>query len=223
MGGASLGNSWRIAVDVNGWDTVWSNAAMNSELARFAFPGAWNDPDALIGSTPGASALLTKAQTRTQFSLWSVMAAPLLIGSRILEMDAFDLQTYTNTEVIAVDQDPLGIQGTILWENCPPRNLLDLHEISREGEITIIPECQQVWAKRLTGGAHAVILVNWSQQSAWISVGADIFERIGFAAGAYIRDLWGKKDLGVHHSLVVEVGQNGASLLYRFTQANFVV
>ena len=58
--------------------------------------------------------LRTPQQSRTQFSLWAVMAAPLLIGSNMLHMNAFDVETYTNQEVISVDQDPLGIQGEIV-------------------------------------------------------------------------------------------------------------
>lgn len=58
----------------------------------------------LVGSSPGAAVHNTEDQARTQFSLWSVMAAPLLIGSNILNLSTFDLETYTNQEVIAVDQ-----------------------------------------------------------------------------------------------------------------------
>ncbi len=66
------------------------------------------DPDMLVGSTPGAAVYNTPDQARTQFSLWSIMAAPLLIGSNVRNMSAWDLETYTNAEVIAIDQDPLG-------------------------------------------------------------------------------------------------------------------
>ena len=62
----------------------------------------------LVGSTVGAAVHNTPDQSRTQFSLWSVMAAPLLIGSNILGLSAWDLETYTNPEVIAIDQDSLG-------------------------------------------------------------------------------------------------------------------
>ena len=56
-------------------------------------------------------------QSRTQFSLWAVMAAPLLIGSNILSLSPWDLETYSNSEVIVVDQDPLGRQGYVIWQS----------------------------------------------------------------------------------------------------------
>ena len=62
----------------------------------------------LVGSSPSAAVFNTPEQARTQFSLWSVMAAPLLIGSSVLNLSSWDLETYTNVEVIAIDQDPLG-------------------------------------------------------------------------------------------------------------------
>ena len=55
--------------------------------------------------------LLTELQTRAQFSMWSVLAAPLIISGSILRMSNETLRTYTNTEVIAANQDPLGKAG----------------------------------------------------------------------------------------------------------------
>jgi alpha-galactosidase len=64
----------------------------------------------LLGSDTTTARYLTPTQSRTQFSLWAVMAAPLLIGANPSRMSAFDLQTYANKEVIAVNQDVLGVQ-----------------------------------------------------------------------------------------------------------------
>jgi alpha-galactosidase len=66
---------------------------------KLPFSGAWNDPDMLVGSSPQAAVYNTPDQARSQFSLWSVMAAPLLIGSNILNLSAWDFETYTNREV----------------------------------------------------------------------------------------------------------------------------
>ncbi len=63
------------------------------ESANQTGPGGWNDPDMLVGSNPKAAVNLTETQSRTQFSLWSVMAAPLLIGSSILDLTPYDLET----------------------------------------------------------------------------------------------------------------------------------
>ena len=57
---------------------------------------------------------MTEKQSRTQMSLWSIMAAPLVIGSNMLHMNAYDLETYKNTEAIAVDQDVMGSQGSVV-------------------------------------------------------------------------------------------------------------
>ena len=58
----------------------------NKDLYNDARPGGWNDPDMLVGSSPEAAVFNTPAQSRTQFSLWCIMAAPLLIGSNMLNM-----------------------------------------------------------------------------------------------------------------------------------------
>ena len=60
--------------------------SVNQGLSQYARPGGWNDPDMLVGSNPAAAVYNTPDQARTQFSLWSVMAAPLLIGSSMLNM-----------------------------------------------------------------------------------------------------------------------------------------
>lgn len=66
--------------------------------------GGWNDIDALIGTNEDTAVHLTKAQSRTQFNLWSVLSAQLIIGGSILKLNDYDLQTYTNKEIIAINQ-----------------------------------------------------------------------------------------------------------------------
>lgn len=123
--GAGLGNSWRISHDVNSWEDVYVAVRTNEALGQYAGPGGFNDPDMLIGSSPEAAAHLTPMQVQTQFSLWAIMAAPLLIGSRLREMPRGDLETYSNEEIIAVNQDPRGEQGRPVWSNCPGFTPLD--------------------------------------------------------------------------------------------------
>mmetsp|Transcript_621 Transcript_621/g.2125 ORF Transcript_621/g.2125 Transcript_621/m.2125 type:complete len:472 (+) Transcript_621:15-1430(+) len=118
--GATLANSWRIAPDCDEWANVYVAIRTNEKLALHVSPGSFNDPDMLLGSNPDAPASLTPAQVQAQFSMWAVMAAPLLIGSRLLSMPPSDFETYSNEEVIAINQDPLGVQGTVVWSNCPP-------------------------------------------------------------------------------------------------------
>eukprot|EP00037_Helgoeca_nana_P030778 m.383854 g.383854 ORF g.383854 m.383854 type:complete len:343 (-) comp28265_c0_seq2:879-1907(-) len=122
--GKSLGNAWRIGYDVNSWGGMINNAiSANKPLAKYAGPGGWNDMDALIGSTEGTAVHVTPLESRTQMTLWSMMAAPLIIGSNILNLSSWDLATYTNREVIAVDQDLLGVQGEVIYEDCGSRGI----------------------------------------------------------------------------------------------------
>jgi len=109
--GKKLGNSWRIAGDCDDWKDVITAINTNAPLFPYAGPGGWNDPDIMIGSSNKTAYRITEAQSRTMFSLWSVMAAPLLIGSNIIDLTDWDYQTYTNKDIIAIDQDKLGQQG----------------------------------------------------------------------------------------------------------------
>ncbi len=107
--------------------TVLATSAPYHLLARSLF-----SPDMLLGSTAGAQGLVTPSQSRTQFSLWAVMMAPLLMGAHITGLSKWDLETYSNTDVIAVNQDKLGIQGR---RNCIPDHTSKRargHVVSRE-------------------------------------------------------------------------------------------
>lgn len=88
-----------------------SNVNINSQLAKFAGPGGWNDPCLLLADTYKGDLRMTTRQTRTQFNFWAVMASPLLISANIRKMNPENLETYMNADVIAIDQDPLGLQG----------------------------------------------------------------------------------------------------------------
>ena len=84
--GSGIANSWRISGDCNKWLSIVEAILVNQALSHNAGPGGWNDPDMLVGSSHLAAVYNTPDQSRTQFSLWSIMAAPLLIGSNILNM-----------------------------------------------------------------------------------------------------------------------------------------
>jgi hypothetical protein len=80
-------------------------------LQIFAGPGAWNDPCLLLGKDMHGNVDVTDQQGRAQFSMWAIMAAPLLMSSNVRNLTDFQLETYSNDEVIAVDQDILGRPG----------------------------------------------------------------------------------------------------------------
>jgi len=119
--GATLGHQWRISADADEWANIYVAVRTNERLSQFAGPSkGFNDPDMLVGSSGEAAVSLTPTQSRTQFSLWAVMAAPLLLGLSIETASPWDLETYSNRDVIAIDQDPLGLQGTPIRSTCPP-------------------------------------------------------------------------------------------------------
>ncbi|CAF1364364.1 unnamed protein product [Rotaria sordida] len=105
---ANVGNSWRTTQDIkDNWKSMLYNIDINNEFADRAGPGGWNDPDMLEVGNGG----MTDTEYVSHFSLWAISKAPLLIGCDVTKMSAATLSTLTNPEVIAVNQDPLGIQG----------------------------------------------------------------------------------------------------------------
>jgi len=224
--GAQLANSWRISMDVSTWETVWYAAMTNQELTNYSGPGGWNDPDGLMGSSSGAKHTLSPEQVQTQFSLWAVMAAPLILGTRLLAISDSDLQVYSNADVIAVNQDPLGQQGRIVWEDCPKRDMRKILQDINQGDYPQIPLCQQIWARSLQGGDVALLLIDWAhggrgdQMWNWMRVGEPLMQSLGFDHGARIRDLYAKQDVGVHKKFEVLVKADSASKLYRLSQPN---
>ncbi|WP_225851349.1 glycoside hydrolase family 27 protein, partial [Streptomyces sp. HPF1205] len=109
--GANVGNSWRTTGDINAsWSSMLSIFHSNVGLASYAGPGHWNDPDMLeVGNGS-----MTTTENRSEFSLWAEMAAPLIAGTNIASANSTTLSIYTNSRVIAVDQDSLGKQGTMV-------------------------------------------------------------------------------------------------------------
>jgi alpha-galactosidase len=161
---------WRIGFDISAqWSEVIRLIDANKEQYAGAGPGHWNDPDMLeVGNG------LNDTEGRAHFSMWAIMAAPLITGNDLTKMSATTKATLTNAEVIAVDQDPLGKQGRVVAT--PGTNL-------------------EVWSKEMSGqNTRAVALFNRSSASAAITVQ---WSQIGLPAGAAsVRDLWAAKDVG---------------------------
>jgi len=206
--GYSLGNSWRISGDCNKWPDVIRAINVNADLFMNAKPGGWNDPDMLLGSTPGTAASLPPTQSRTMFSMWCTMAAPLLLGTH--KMNSFDLETYRNTDLIAVNQDKMGIQGQrisgdplVLGSNKPS-------------------ETQNIWAKPLKNRDWAFVFLNIGTNTANITCDAKCFSYIKISPQSRLTayDLWLHKIVGtysVSSGFWTLVPANGASTSIRFT------
>ena len=170
----AVGHLWRTTGDIfDAWEGKkdWSIGMTNildlqAERWRHSSPNAWNDPDMLEVGNGG----MTSTEYESHFSLWAMLAAPLVAGNDLSTMDADTRRILTNRDVIAVDQDPLGQQGRRIW---------------KQGE-------QEIWARPLKGGEHAVVLFNRGKAPAEMKVSWD---QLNLPAGlkARVKDLWSKK------------------------------
>jgi alpha-galactosidase len=164
---AAIAQSWRTDTDIGfphdiQWAGVLRNLDHDADHPAAAGPGHWNDPDYL-----GPELGMTAAQGQAQLSMWAILAAPLILGSDPRALSSSTIAMLRNREVLAVDQDRLGVQGTMIAQRGPA----------------------QVWAKPLAGGEVAVALLNRGAQPVSIATTAS---RVGLgAARSYrVRDLW---------------------------------
>lgn len=120
--GSQMGNSWRIAADSDDWPHIYVAARTSEGLSQYSAPGGFNDPDMLVGSSSSNAISVTEQQQRTQFSLWAIMSAPLLIGSNLMTISQHDLDTLRNKDVIDINQDTLVDFGRVtpIASTCPP-------------------------------------------------------------------------------------------------------
>ena len=186
--GASLGgNSWRTTGDIEpNWKSMSGIGFRQNGLEKYAGPGHWNDPDMLEVGNQG----LTPDECYTHLTLWSMLAAPLLIGCDMTAMDPFIVSLFTNDEVLAVDQNGDGRQG---------------YRLRQDGE-------QEVWIKPLTDGtAVFVALFNRGETTAQVGVK---WAELKVPADLPVRDLWRQKDLPTSpDGIVLPVAAHGAELL----------
>jgi alpha-galactosidase len=178
-----VGNLWRTTGDIQDcWDCgrPWGGKGWTKILDEqvglevYAGPGHWNDPDMLEVGNGG----MTTVEYQAHFSLWCIMAAPLMAGNDLNNMTPEIQAILTNKEVIAVDQDPLGKQGAKMRD---------------DGDL-------EVWAKVMQDGSRAVALLNRSKEPSEISVS---WNEIGYPnyLKAAVRDLWQHKDMGIFKGL----------------------
>ena len=180
------GNMWRTTGDLNyNYDRVSLVGFQQDGLERFAGPGHWNDPDMLLVGL----GKITVDENRTQMSLWSLLAAPLIASVDLRKVTPEMLAILTNPEVIAVDQDPAGIQG---------------QRVAEEGPL-------EIWMKRLADGSKAVGLFNRGESTMPVTA---YFRDVGVGETASVRDLWAGKDLGqFRDSFTASVPQRGVVML----------
>ncbi|MET3436699.1 glycoside hydrolase family 27 protein [Sphingomonas sp. 1185] len=193
--GAKIGNMWRTTGDITDkWEGKhgysWGVASivdMNEPLWPFAGPGHWNDPDMLEVGNGG----LSDTEYRAHFSLWAMMAAPLIAGNDVAGMTPATRDILLNRDVIAVDQDPLGAQG---------------HRAARDGQ-------REVWVKPMADGGRALLF--WNRGETPARIGAD-WTQLGLPATTRLRarDLWTHKDLGrLSRRYEAEVAPHGVAMI----------
>jgi alpha-galactosidase len=185
--GANVGNLWRTTGDIGAnFASMLSIFKSNAGLAGYAGPGSWNDPDMLeVGNG------MTATEDRSEFSLWSIMAAPLLAGTNLVSASSTTLSIYGNTRVIAVDQDTLGVQGV---------------PVSAAGGLDVM-------ARPLSNGDIAVVLFNENGSAATISTSVAAIGKSG-ASSYGLTDLWSGATSSTTGTISASVPAHGV-VMYR--------
>ncbi|RCG20417.1 glycoside hydrolase family 27 protein [Streptomyces reniochalinae] len=182
-----LAETWRTTEDISdNWDSMLGIMQENLKLSQYASPGDFNDPDMLEVGNGG----MTDTEYRTHFSMWSIMAAPLLIGSDLREDDGAAIDILSNKEVIAVDQDALGKQGEV---------------VSQEDGRWVV-------SKELADGSRAIALFNETDQEQTITTTADA-ATVPHADSYKVRDLWKHSDSTSNGGLSEKVPSHGTVML----------
>lgn len=175
-----VGHLWRSTGDISAvWNTpanpdgsphsgsVLGNMDLENGLEQYAGPGHWNDPDMLEVGNEG----LSVDESRAHFSLWCMLAAPLIAGNDLRNMSDDTRAILTNKNLIAIDQDPLGRQG---------------YRVSMK-------EGLEVFVKPLQGGDTAVCLLNRGDQEKQLDFA---WKEYGIGSGHSIKDLWKDRQTG---------------------------
>jgi alpha-galactosidase len=189
---ADTGHLWRTTGDINDtWAKMVQIYDKNVVLDTYAGPGHWNDPDMLEVGNGG----MTDTEYRSHFSLWSIMAAPLLIGADIRNASTATLAILENADVIAIDQDSKGVQGK---------------RIKSSGGLDVV-------VKPLADGDKAVALFNRNGSAKTISTS---LSAIGLGAGTYdLKDLWTKSNRTTTGAISASVPAHG-TVIYRVSKAD---
>ncbi|MHC4085971.1 MAG: NPCBM/NEW2 domain-containing protein [Planctomycetota bacterium] len=204
-GGKETAQLWRTSGDIYPWmgsvyhcaETSGGDRSIHpafNGLWQFAGPGYWNDPDMLqVGN------LKKDIEDKAHFSLWCILAAPLMAGNDLRSMSDSVRKVLTAPEVIKVNQDPRGIQGYKVYDS---------------GD-------QEIYNKPLQDGTTAVLLLNKGRKPVDITI---TWDKIGLSGRQKVRDLWARKDLGYytdsytagnlsqHGHMLITVGSAGPML-----------
>ena len=183
----TVGHLWRTTGDIgDSWNSMIKIFDLQKDLARYAGTGRWNDPDMLEVGNGG----MTTEEYKTHFTLWCMLASPLMAGNDLQNMSPETKSILMNKEVIALNQDSLGRQAVCYRDN---------------GDY-------QIWMKPLANGEKAVCLLNKSDEKKTVLVDFSLLAKAsaGRRSGSEplpienyrIRDLWEHKDLVLKETAV---------------------
>jgi alpha-galactosidase len=189
--GPTVGHLWRTTGDIsNCFDCIEEHGSWKSwgtmqildkqeGLRQYAGPGHWNDPDMLeIGNGK-----LTPAEDRAHFSMWAMIAAPLIAGNDLRTMDKETVQILTNKNVIAVNQDELGIQGF-------------KYAVKDSVETWFKPLKNGNWAVAFLNRSHRKQNVNFNWKEKAIKDGVFNYELNAQQADYQLKNAWSDKYIG---------------------------
>jgi alpha-galactosidase len=178
------GNLWRTTGDISDtWESMSRIGFNQDELAPYAKPGHWNDPDMLEIGNGG----MTETEYRTHMSLWALLAAPLLAGNDLRNVKPEILEILKNRAVIAIDQDPLGRQG---------------RRLRAEGDV-------EIWTRPLAGGSLAIGVFNRGSATAPVTIRCEEFR----LCDADAVDVWTGSPATRFTSYAVSIPSHGVALL----------
>jgi alpha-galactosidase len=182
------GNLWRTTGDIQpNWDRIYAILSQQEGLQKYAGPGHWNDPDMLeVGNGK-----LSLAENRSHFSMWAMLAAPLLAGNDLPNMKPEIKDILTNRDVIAIDQDKLGKQGSRIYS---------------DGEV-------EVWTRPLAHGALAIAVLNvgdnrYSTHPFHLSLA-----KLGLHGTQAGKNLWTGKAVKLTDNMPIELGSHDILLV----------
>jgi alpha-galactosidase len=180
------GHLWRTTGDItDSWDSVMSLLDQQVGLEAYSGPNGWNDPDMLEVGNPG----LTRTESRTHMSLWSLLNSPLLAGNDLRVMPTWALRQLTDPDVVAVNQDWGGEQGSKLRD---------------DGDA-------EVWTKPMSDGSVAVVLLNRGAATDTVAVTADELD-LPQAARFKVRDVWSDQEWTTGGTVRASVESHGAAM-----------
>ena len=198
-----IGHLWRTTADIRDcyqcefdWGGLGTLDIIDKQvdLYKYAGPGHWNDPDMLEIGNGGQ----TPDEYKTHFSMWAMLAAPLMAGNDLREMDNITREILTNVDVIAVNQDEKGEQA---------RKFMDMGE-------------HEIWAKPLANGEVAICFLNrtnepWNLNYDWRKHTMYFVRDVNLHKNIYeVYDLWEHEVIGkTNMNLTKNIPAHGACMV----------